>query len=222
MMNSPTSRSRFAGCNGLTVLFGERTDRTIQKIQYDFRRPAQSHPFWGHDDRPIDQDRMRQHEIDQLVIGPFRIGKPELRIGSAFFAQQRANRNSHRGDQFDQARAAWWIFEILDHLRLLAALPDHRQRVARGAASRIVIDGDRHGCTSLEIGAPSFLSRSSQFIATIAATAPQSSAEIKPGRSAGRIPEKVSVIDRAIATAGLANEVDEVNQYAAVSASTTR
>src|SRR6185436_9179482 len=36
------------------------------------------------------------------------------------------------------------------------------------------------------------------------------------GASAGRIPAKVSVADRASVTAGLANEVEAVNQYAAV------
>jgi hypothetical protein len=35
---------------------------------------------------------------------------------------------------------------------------------------------------------------------------------MKPGRSIGRIPENVLVSDLAIATAGLANEVDAVNQ----------
>ena len=35
---------------------------------------------------------------------------------------------------------------------------------------------------------------------------------MKPGRSTGRMPEKVLVSDRAIATAGLANEVEAVNQ----------
>ena len=37
---------------------------------------------------------------------------------------------------------------------------------------------------------------------------------IKRGTLAGEIPAKVSVIDRATVTAGLANDVDEVNQYA--------
>src|SRR5262249_10411131 len=36
------------------------------------------------------------------------------------------------------------------------------------------------------------------------------------GASAGRIPENVSVTERASVTAGLANDVDAVNQYAAV------
>src|SRR3989442_9194110 len=38
---------------------------------------------------------------------------------------------------------------------------------------------------------------------------------MKPGASAGRIPAKVSVAARASVTAGLANEVEAVNQYAA-------
>jgi hypothetical protein len=36
------------------------------------------------------------------------------------------------------------------------------------------------------------------------------------GASAGRMPAKVSLAARASVTAGFANEVDEVNQYAAV------
>jgi hypothetical protein len=39
---------------------------------------------------------------------------------------------------------------------------------------------------------------------------------MKPGASAGRMPAKVSLAARARVTAGFANEVDEVNQYAAV------
>jgi hypothetical protein len=35
---------------------------------------------------------------------------------------------------------------------------------------------------------------------------------IKPGKSTGRMPEKVLVNERAIATAGFAKEVEAVNQ----------
>lgn len=42
------------------------------------------------------------------------------------------------------------------------------------------------------------------------------SAMMKPGKSSGLMPEKVFVSERAIETAGLANDVDAVNQYAAV------
>ena len=38
---------------------------------------------------------------------------------------------------------------------------------------------------------------------------------MNPGTEPGAMPAKVSVNTRPIVTAGLANEVDEVNQYAA-------
>ena len=44
---------------------------------------------------------------------------------------------------------------------------------------------------------------------------------MKPGACAGMMPEKVSVRLRATVTAGLAKEVDEVNQYPAVMNSPT-
>ena len=51
---------------------------------------------------------------------------------------------------------------------------------------------------------------------SVAARAPTNCIAMKPGASAGRIPAKVLVNDRATVTAGLANEVEAVNQYAAV------
>ena len=51
---------------------------------------------------------------------------------------------------------------------------------------------------------------------TVAAAAPASCATMNPGTSAGRIPANVSVAERASVTAGFANDVDDVNQYAAV------
>src|SRR5438552_2341178 len=50
----------------------------------------------------------------------------------------------------------------------------------------------------------------------VAAHAPANWEAMKPGTSTGRIPEKVFVIERARVTAGLANDVDAVNQYALV------
>ncbi len=48
----------------------------------------------------------------------------------------------------------------------------------------------------------------------VAATAPSICAIMKPGVSIGRMPANVSLSDRAIVTAGLANDIDDVNQYA--------
>ncbi|MOA63708.1 hypothetical protein D3C78_1895290 [compost metagenome] len=55
-------------------------------------------------------------------------------------------------------------------------------------------------------------SRRSHDISANAASPPVNWARMKPGRSSGRMPENVSVRERAIATAGLANEVEAVNQ----------
>ena len=49
-------------------------------------------------------------------------------------------------------------------------------------------------------------------VAASASSAPANWAATKPGRPAGAIPENVSVKLRAMATAGLANEVEAVNQ----------
>ena len=56
----------------------------------------------------------------------------------------------------------------------------------------------------------------SQRNSNVAAIAPASCAATNVGTSTGRIPANVSESDRAIVTAGFANDVDEVNQYAAV------
>src|SRR5690242_3956874 len=50
----------------------------------------------------------------------------------------------------------------------------------------------------------------------VAAIAPASWARTKPNTSVGRIPVKVSLKQRARVTAGLAKEVEAVNQYAAL------
>src|ERR1700687_4329625 len=56
----------------------------------------------------------------------------------------------------------------------------------------------------------------SQRNRNVAAIAPANCPATNVGTSTGRIPENVSESDRAIVTAGFANDVDEVNQYAAV------
>jgi len=50
----------------------------------------------------------------------------------------------------------------------------------------------------------------------VAAAAPTNCAAMKPRTSAGRMPLKVSLAALARVAAGLANDVDAVNQYAAV------
>src|ERR1700679_2566511 len=56
----------------------------------------------------------------------------------------------------------------------------------------------------------------SQRKSSVAANAPASWAATNPATSAGLIPANVLLTDRASVTAGLAKDVDAVNQYAAV------
>jgi hypothetical protein len=61
----------------------------------------------------------------------------------------------------------------------------------------------------------------SQQKSPVAAAAPSNCATIKPGASVGRMLAKVLLATRASVTAGFANDVDDVNQYAAVMYSAT-
>jgi len=64
--------------------------------------------------------------------------------------------------------------------------------------------------------APSEIAGTSQWNSQVAAIAPIICATMNPVTSAGRMPAKVSLAARASVTAGFANDVDAVNQYAAV------
>jgi hypothetical protein len=64
------------------------------------------------------------------------------------------------------------------------------------------------------IGTSAFVPRTGtrNLKSAVAARAPATCAAMKPGASAGRIPENVFVSERAKVTAGFAKEVDDVNQ----------
>ena len=63
---------------------------------------------------------------------------------------------------------------------------------------------------------PPRIPASSQRANTVANAPPITCPQMKSGTLSGDIPAKVSVIARPNVTAGLANEVEEVNQYALV------
>jgi GH25 family lysozyme M1 (1,4-beta-N-acetylmuramidase) len=57
-----------------------------------FRRARQDDLASGEDDRALDQDRMRQHEINQLIVAPAWVVQPQLIIGRVLPAQHLAGR----------------------------------------------------------------------------------------------------------------------------------
>ena len=67
------SLSRFARRDDLAVLLGEGADvRLGQDVEHGLGGPAQAHAERRHDDRAVDQERVRDHEVDQLRVRPFR------------------------------------------------------------------------------------------------------------------------------------------------------
>ena len=82
--------------------------------------------------------------------------------------------------------------------------------IQRGATAGRGIGADqRAGKVSLRCGSGK---RKSQRDASTATPAPTNCTTMKAGAWAGAMPEKVSVKERATVTAGLAKDVDEVNQ----------
>ena len=83
---------------------------------------------------------------------------------------------------------------------------------------KLVANGRRYGCgndddavtVSLDQSTPTF--GHSQAAAATATSIPTSCATMKASTPAGAIPAKVSDRERAMVTAGLANDVDAVNQ----------
>ena len=180
---------------------------------------------WG--EYPQDRGRAGRREASQLQVDRIRrLTSPPLSTSAGQFRRPAITGNRPGAQNVPTYRQSLdprglqcplFRPHLLDHGRLDAALADHGERVAGGAAVRIVIDRDAHRDVSAILTGPLTSGLpSSQFINSMPTKAPQSSATMKPGRSLGRIPANVFVSERAIATAGLANEVEAVNQYAAV------
>ena len=104
--------------------------------------------------------------------------------------------------------------EVFYDGRLVASPLNCGDNVTGCAAVGIVMDDNVHWSDPL-ISRTYFLwafGSISQPMHTQATKAPITWAIMKPARLAGLMPEKVFVMDRAIATAGFAKEVEAVNQ----------
>src|SRR2546425_9616272 len=113
------------------------------------------------------------------------------------------------GDGARLRRVRESVEESRRHLRAAGVLDagedDRRSSGHRAASSAASCGTSTRGATSGSAG-------TSQRNRAVAPAAPRSCATMKPGVSAGRIPAKVSVADRASVTAGLAKLVEAVNQ----------
>ena len=107
--------------------------------------------------------------------------------------------------------------EILDPMVRRVNVSGEEKRYRKRVLPNMVQLGSQSATDSAygAIVAADVRSPSSHANRRVAASAPAICASMKPGTSTARIPANVSVMDRATVTAGFANEVDAVNQYAA-------
>src|SRR6185437_16796069 len=103
------------------------------------RRSAQCGAQCRDDDRSIHQNRMREHEVDQLSVAPVLISESQLCVERLLGAYEAMRRNSHGVEQTRQRLAARRLLQILDDRRLDAGVAYQSQRVARSTAGRVVI-----------------------------------------------------------------------------------
>src|SRR3546814_4997791 len=100
---------------------------------------------WSSDVCSSDLDRMRHHRVDEGVVVETFVAEAEVREGRSLFAQQRTRGDAGAPDKLLKQCARRRCLQIFDDMRLDARIANHRKRVARRAAFRIVVDDDVGG-----------------------------------------------------------------------------
>src|SRR5690606_41741990 len=96
----------------------------------------------------------RSHRLQQRFVIQRCIVQAQLRAQWLLGPQQAAHAHARGRGKFPQALQGRRMLQVFDDLRLDAAVADHRQGVARGAAAGVVVDRDRaHGACSGREGA---------------------------------------------------------------------
>src|SRR5689334_1026845 len=54
-----------------------------QDVEYGLRGPAQPRAESGRNERPVDEDRMLDHRVQQRIVGKLLVVEPEFEIGRA-------------------------------------------------------------------------------------------------------------------------------------------
>src|SRR5580693_4086452 len=115
----------------LPVFFCEGTFlRQKKNVQDHLGRPTQFRAPRCYHDRPIDENGMCEHLVDQLRISPLIALKSQSLISCAFLAQQVTGTNAHPPNQRLECRAIRRIFQVFDNRGLNAGVADQRQCVA--------------------------------------------------------------------------------------------
>ena len=114
----------------LAGLLCEGAQLRRKQREHRLRRAAKPDTLWRHNNRAIDEDRVRFDCVEQLRVRQRGIAKIQFCVGRAFLSQDIADPKPHARDELDQKRAGWWCLQIFDHMRLDASVADHGQCVA--------------------------------------------------------------------------------------------
>ena len=112
---------------------------SVQQVQYALRRPSDHRAIAVHEDRALDQARMRMQRGEQYLVGERRIGETQFDVfrltGPQDCARAIAEHPQHSTQFLDRRRP----LHIRHDFRLDAAFTQQFQRPAGLRAERIVI-----------------------------------------------------------------------------------
>ena len=127
-------------------------------LQNLLRRAAQRRLPASDHDGALDQDRMRDHGRDEVVVALARIGKAQVLVGRFGSAQEIPRRKAELPDKIAERRGVRRCLEVFYNQGREAPLLQQNQGLAGLRAARIVVDGDAHGA-GLVVSRDSWLER---------------------------------------------------------------
>src|ERR1700730_13998548 len=141
-----------SGCDPAAVLIDDALAVLLEKfallrrqeVDHEFRRTAESHPFRRHHDRPVEENRMRLDCVEQGVLREVAVVKPQFVKNWLLIAQQGTQRHARAGRKLTYQNLRRRGFQIFNDMRLNACVADEAERIARRAATGIMVDDDIH------------------------------------------------------------------------------
>jgi len=116
--------------------------RRLNYLQHIFWRSAQAGLIVLDHDRPLDQDGVIDHCLDQRVVVVLLIHQVKGLIGRFFLSDQVDRRDPQHLDELPKRRGVGWVFEVLNNLWFDAQVAQQCESLAALGAARVVIESD--------------------------------------------------------------------------------
>lgn len=114
----------------------------LQNVEHGFNWTAQARPLGGDDKRPVQENGMFCHGLQQGIVLDGGITQTEFGVDGLFGTHGLTHGEAGVLDQLFKLRARQRGFQVFDYLRLVALAADKFKRVTRRAATGVVIDRD--------------------------------------------------------------------------------